>query len=155
VHNLFHLFPDSCRRAASITVTLILVLLAQSCLTVALAESRLERFHKAATGTTPEEEDDEESSERKPSRQDKHHVIKVHNLRSSASTDSSASSSIYRPGFFPAASGCGVHPSEWRWCGHDELSGGRLRYTILSQKTMYGPSGKTVAITARFRCRNQ
>ena len=24
------------------------------------------------------------------------------------------------------------HPNKWKWCGHDELSGRRSRYTILS-----------------------
>jgi putative transposase len=23
------------------------------------------------------------------------------------------------------------HPAEWRWCGHDELTGKRTRYTVL------------------------
>ncbi len=28
------------------------------------------------------------------------------------------------------------HPSEWRWCGHDELSGRRSRYTVLATERL-------------------
>ena len=30
------------------------------------------------------------------------------------------------------------HPAEWRWCGHDELTGRRLRYRILSLDRLLG-----------------